>query len=91
MLRIVREHIVATGMCTLALLFVGALLFDGAVFYADVVRSRAPITANEKKANLSEQEVIDTLKLVDDRQKEFDEILGNVSKPVNATSSIKIK
>lgn len=91
MLRAVREHAVVFGMCALALLCVGLLLFDGVVFYANAARSRTPIAGNQKKSALSEQEVIDTLKLVDQRQKEFDAVLGAFSASGNLASSTKAK
>lgn len=90
-LRIAREHAIAIGMCMTVLLCAGVLLFDGVIFYTDVVRPRAPVTGNEKKINLSEKEVTDTLMLVDDRQKEFNDILNSLGGPGNAASSTELR
>lgn len=78
-LRIVREHMITVGMGVLALLFVGVLLFDGWVFYANIVQQREPAAAREKKINLSEKGVADVLILLDARQKKFDETLNGIS------------
>jgi hypothetical protein len=88
---VVRKHLVAAGMCVLALLLLGVLIFDGFVFYENIMRQRQPATGSEKKIELFEKEVADTLLLLDARQKKFDEILTSISAPKIATSSLKIR
>lgn len=84
----VGEHIAAIGMCMLLVLLLGVLLFDGLIFYINVVRQRQPPSANERKINLSEKNIADVLILLDARQKEFDEILNALTTTKRATSSI---
>ena len=78
MLRVVRGHVVVLGVSLLVLLCAGVLLFDGVIFYTHVIRSRGLVTGNEKRIDLSERIVIDTLRIVDDRQNKFDEILNGL-------------
>ena len=91
LLRSVREHAIIVSTCALVFLLVGVLLFDSFVFYTTVVQERKPVSGNEKKIDLSEKEVTDTLMLLDERQKNFDEILGQFGGAKIATSSASVR
>lgn len=88
--RILREHAVVIGTLTLAALAAGVLLFDGLVFYVDVITVRQPAAGSGKKINLSEKEIAETMKLLDARQKEFDAILDTFGGG-NSASSTKVR
>ncbi|MBI4225467.1 MAG: hypothetical protein HY617_04060 [Candidatus Sungbacteria bacterium] len=89
--RILRGRSVVIGTYALAMLAVGVLLFDGLVFYTDVVKVRQPVAGSEKKINLSEKEITETLGLLDARQKKFDDILSVYEEPGSAASSTKAR
>ncbi len=90
-LTVLQEHGVVAGTTVLALLLAGILLFDGLIFYARVIRAREATTDSERKINLSEQEIADTLKLLDNREKKFNDILAGLDETGNATSSTKVR
>ena len=90
LLRMLQERLVLIGSYTLALLFIAVLLFDGLVFYQNVLQPRASIAEGQQKTALSEKGVADTFMLLDARQKKFDEILSTVSPTKHATSSSTI-
>lgn len=89
--RILREHAVVIGMLTLVSLAAGVLLFDGLIFYRDVVAVRQPAAGSGKKISLSEKEISKTMKLLDARQKAFDAILDTFGGAENAASSTKVR
>ena len=87
-LRVVRAHAVLFGVCGLLLLLVAVLVFDGIVFYTNVMGEREYALETEKKINLSEQGIADVLRLMRDRQKKFDGVLNNLGSVASATSSL---
>lgn len=86
-----REHGIVAGTYALALLLIGILLFDGLIFYASVIRPREAATGSERKIDLSEQKIADTLNLLDDREKKFNDILAGLSATGNIASSTKVR
>jgi len=88
---VLREHGVVIGVTALALFLIGILFFDGLLFYANVIRAREAATGSERKINLSEQGMADTLKLLDNREKKFNDILAGLSETGNIASSTKVR
>lgn len=86
-----REHGVVIGIIALTLFLMGILLFDGLIFYTNVIRPREAATGKERKINLSEKGMADTLKLLDNREKEFNDILAGLGGTGNTASSTKVR
>lgn len=93
-----REQGVVIGIGALTLFLMGLLLFDGLIFYTNVIRPRQAATGRERKINLSEKSIADTLKLLDNREKEFNDILtglGEAGTPTyvggNIASSTRVQ
>ena len=82
---------VVAGSCVWALFLIGMLLFDGLIFYTNVTRPREAATGSERKTSLSEKEIADTLKLLDDREREFNDILTGLGGTGNIASSTKVR
>lgn len=77
---VLREHGIVIGITALALFLIGMVLFNGLIFYTNVIRPRKAATGRERKINLSEKSMADTLKLLDNREKEFNDILMGLSR-----------
>ena len=66
---------VLVGAYGIGALFFGVLIFDGIVFYTTVARRHQDVPATARPL-FSEQDIIDTKKIADDRQKNLDSLLG---------------
>lgn len=91
LLRFAQKRTVIAGVGALAFLFLAVLLFDGLVFYSDVIKSRIPATASGKQLHLSEQDIAETLTLLDDRQKQFDAIRRSFGPTGAASASTSVQ
>jgi len=88
---VLRKHGVVVGTIALALLLIGVLFFDGLIFYANVIRPREAAPGRERKIILSEKAIADTVRLLDDRQREFDAILNIYEAPSSAVAPTSIQ
>lgn len=86
-----REHGVVIGIIALTLFLMGLLLFDGLIFYTNVIRPREAATGRERNINLSEKSIADTLNLLDAREKEFNDILTDLGGVGNIASSTRAR
>ena len=85
--RMSRKRMVAAAAILLILLFAGMLLCDGFIFYTYVMRPRESPSGKAKRIDLSEAKIVEILRLVNDRQKEFDSLLAPFGGAARATSS----
>lgn len=86
-----REHGVVIGITALTLFLMGIVFFDGIIFYTNVIRPRQAATGSERKINLSEKGMADTLELLDAREKEFNDILTGLGGAGSAASSTRAR
>lgn len=78
--RFTRENLTVWGVAALGCLFALVLFWDGYLFYQIVVKGREAARPLEKRITLTGEEIDGVVRLLDEREQKFNEILGGAAR-----------